>query len=165
MKYPLDRICIKSGVYCSSCQYKIDSGIVSEDDLEVLKALVNLEDELKFLRKGEYIKSIDLGNEVVVLLKDNFEDEELSILSKQLSSILEKRVKVIEYTNDLKKLVEQIIMPAILLGINKIWLPNGEEILNIRVPRRDRRYLARSKEQYEMLIEKISGIKARIVFE
>ncbi|MEM4934195.1 MAG: transcription elongation factor, partial [Desulfurococcaceae archaeon] len=90
---------------------------------------------------------------------------EIATLEKELSSSIGKRVKVVEYTSDLKKLIEQIIAPASLLGVNKIWLPTGEEMINIRISRRDRKYLARSKEQYELLIERISGTKAKIIFE
>ncbi|MEM0044693.1 MAG: transcription elongation factor [Desulfurococcaceae archaeon] len=165
MKYPLDKICIKSGVFCPSCQRKIESGAVTVDDIEVLKALINLEDKLKFLKKGEYLRSLSIADEVVVLVKNGFEGVEIATLEKELSSSIGKRVKVVEYTSDLKKLIEQIIAPASLLGVNKIWLPTGEEMINIRISRRDRKYLARSKEQYELLIERISGTKAKIIFE
>ncbi|MEM0001517.1 MAG: transcription elongation factor [Desulfurococcaceae archaeon] len=165
MKYPLDKICVKSGVFCPSCQRKIESGVVTSDDIKVLQALVNLEEKLKFLKKGEYVKSIDLGEYMVVLIKNGFEQVELAMLEKELSDIIGKRIKVIEHVSDLKKLIEQIIAPASLLGINKIWLPTGEEIVSVRISRRDRKYIAKNKDQYEELIEKISGIKARIVFE
>jgi len=166
LKYPLDKICIKSGVFCPSCQRKIESSAVSEDDVRVLRALINLEEKLKFLgRKGEYVKSINLINEIIVLVKDGFETTEITTLEKELSNYMDKKVRVIEYASDLKRLIEQIVAPASLLGINKIWLPTGEEIINIRVSRKDRKYLAKSKEQYETLIEKISGMKAKIVFE
>jgi hypothetical protein len=139
--------------------------VVTSSDIRILQALVNLEDKLKFLKKGEYVKSIDLGEYVVVLIKDGFEQVEIATLGKELSDAIGKRVKVIEYMSDLKKLIEQIIAPASLLGINKIWLPTGEEIVSVRISRRDRRFIAKNKDEYEELIEKISGIKARIVFE
>ncbi|MEM4717153.1 MAG: transcription elongation factor [Desulfurococcaceae archaeon] len=165
MKYPLDKVCVKSGVFCSSCQRKIEAGIVSEDDIQVLRALVNLENKLKFLKKGEYVKSINIGEESVVLVRDEFDQSEIDILEKELSNLMDRKVKVIEYVNDLKKLIEQIISPATLLGLNKIWLPTGEEIINVRISARDRRIIGKNRELYEQLIEKISGLKTRIVFE
>lgn len=165
MKYPLDKICIKSGVFCPSCQRKIEANLVTEDDLLVLRALVGLEDKLKLLKKGEYIKSISLNDEIFIMLKDGFEEEEILALEREVSTIIGKKVKIIEHTNDLKRLIEQIIAPASLLGINRVWLPNGEEVLSIRVSRRDRRYLAKLKEQYESLIQRISGARSKIIFE
>lgn len=166
LKYPLDKICVKSGIYCQSCQRKIENGVVGEDDIQVMRALINLEDKLRFLlKKGEFVKSVFIDDEAVVLLRDGFELNELTTLEKELSHVLGRKIKILEYTNDMKKLVEQLIAPASPLGINKIWLPTGEEVLNIRVSRREKKYLLRTKEQYENLIEKISGVKVKIVFE
>ena len=165
MKYPLDRICIKSGVYCPHCQQKIESGIVEREELKVLKALVNLEDKLKFLKKGEYVKSISVGEDVYIFVKDEFNPEELSTLEHELSRELSKRVRVIEYTHDLRSLIEQILYPATITSINRVWLPDGTEVLSIRVSRKDKRHLASLKEQFELLIEKMSGIKTRLAFD
>ncbi len=164
LKYPLDRICIKSGVYCPSCQRKIDAGEVSSEDLEVLRVLVELEDKLKFLRKGEYVKTAAISDVAVVFIKNGFEVDERRVLEEELSLHLGKKVKVVEYTNDLKKLVEQLIYPATLYGINRVWIPDGSELLNIRVSKRDRKFL-KNKEEYEKLIEKISNAKVKIIFE
>lgn len=164
MKYPLDKICIKSGLYCPSCQRKLDSGEVASDEVEVLKALIELEDELKFLKKGEYVKSVSIGDKTIVFIKDEFTIDERRKLEEELSQVLGKRVRVVEHTNDLKKLVEQILYPATLYGINRVWIPDGSEIINIRVSRKDRR-LIKEKEEYEKLIEKISSAKVRITFE
>jgi len=165
LKYPLDRICIKSGVYCSHCQQKIESGLVDKLELDVLKALVDLEDKLKFLKKGEYVKSIYLNSEVYVFVKSEFDSSELNTLEHELSKTLGRRVRVIEYIPDLRKLVEQILHPATIISLNRVWLPNGTEVLNIRVSRKDRKHLAPFKEQIEVLIEKISNIRTRITFD
>jgi transcription antitermination factor NusA-like protein len=165
LKYPLDKICIKSGIYCSHCQYKIESKVVEKEELEILRALVELEERLKFLKKGEYVKSIHIDDEVFVFIRDSFETSELSILEHELSKEIHKRVKVIEYIPDLRRLVEQIMYPATVMGINRVWIPDGTEILNIRVSRRDRKHFIHAREHYEALIEKVSGIKTRIIFE
>ncbi|MEM4732411.1 MAG: transcription elongation factor, partial [Desulfurococcaceae archaeon] len=104
MKYPLDKICIKSGVYCSSCQRKIDSGEVTSDDIEVLKALIELEDKLKFMKKGEFIKAVNLKDKSIVFVRNEFTVEEKKQLEEELSSLLGKKVRVVEYIGDLKKL-------------------------------------------------------------
>jgi transcription antitermination factor NusA-like protein len=165
LKYPLDRICIKSGVYCPHCQQKIEGGIVDRSELDVLRTLVTLEDKLKFLKKGEYVRSVQLSNDIYVFVKDGFEPAELSTLEHELSRELGKRVRVIEYVPDSRRLIEQIFYPAQIAGINRVWLPDGSEILNIRISRRDRKWIEPNKDQYERLIEKIIGIKTRITFD
>ncbi|ADV65392.1 transcription elongation factor [Desulfurococcus mucosus] len=165
MKYPLDRICVKSGVLCQSCQRKIESGLVGEDEVPVMKALIDLEDELKFLKKGEYVKSYRMSSQLVVMVRDGFEQEEISRLEEELSRRLDTRVKVIVETGEQKRLIERLLAPASLIGVNQVWLPGGIEVLNIRVSRRDRRIIERSKEEYEKLLSQLLGVEARIVFE
>ncbi|MEM1801488.1 MAG: transcription elongation factor, partial [Desulfurococcaceae archaeon] len=110
MKHILDKICVKSGVFCPSCQRKIESKIVDEDEIPVIRTLMDLEDELKFLsKKGEYIKSIITEDEIFVIIKNGFEMNEINILERNLTRELGKKVKVIESTGDTRKLIEKII--------------------------------------------------------
>lgn len=166
MKYPLDKICVKSGVLCPSCQRKVESGLVSEDDIGVMKSLMDVEEELKFLgRKGEYVRSIRGPDSTIIVLRGDFEISELQELEKALSDKLDTRVKVVVETGDAKKLVEQIIAPASLLGLNKVWLPTGVEIVNVRVPKRDMRFLGKRVGEYESILSKMLGVETHIVFE
>lgn len=166
MKYPLDKICVKSGVLCPSCQRKVESGLVNEDDIEVMRSLMDIEEGLKFLsRKGEYVRSIRGTDSTIIVLRGDFEVGELQELERALSEKLDTRVKVVIETGDAKKLVEQIIAPASLLGLNKVWLPTGAEIVNVRVPKRDMRYLGRKVGDYETILSKMLGVETRIVFE
>jgi transcription antitermination factor NusA-like protein len=164
LKIPLDRICVKSGVFCPSCQRKIETGVVTETDLKVLRELVNLEEKLKWLKKGEYVRSVETAEDLILLIKDGYEQNELLQLEKELESAFNKRVKIVEYVNDQKKIIEQIIAPASLLGVNKVWLPTGEEIITVRVSRRDRKFL-KNREQYESIIGQLLGVKVKIAFE
>jgi transcription antitermination factor NusA-like protein len=110
------------------------------------------------------VKTAAISDVAVVFIKNGFEVDERRVLEEELSLHLGKKVKVVEYTNDLKKLVEQLIYPATLYGINRVWIPDGSELLNIRVSKRDRKFL-KNKEEYEKLIEKISNAKVKIIFE
>lgn len=165
MKYPLDRICVKSGILCPSCQRKVETGVVSMDEVRVMKALMDLEDKHKILRKGEYVKSFNMGDQLILIVRNGVEQHELDEASKHLSKELDVKVKTIVETGDQRRLIEQVISPASLHGVNQVWLPDGTELVNVRVPRRDRRYLERNREVYEELITKLTGKKARIVFE
>lgn len=165
MKYPLDRICIKSGILCPSCQRKVEANVVSQDEIDVMRALMELEDKLKFLKNGEYVKSLKALNQAIVIVRGEFEPREIEQVEKELSDMLGTKAKVVIETGDPKKLIEQIIAPASLLGINKVWLPGGSEIINVRISRRDRKYLGKRIEEYEELLTKMLGSKTQIVFE
>ncbi len=165
MKYPLDKICVKSGILCPTCQRKVDTGIVDKNEIPIMKVLMELEDRLKELRRGEYIKSYDLNGLVIVLIRDHWEKEELEKISKELSNILRRRTKVVVYTNDKKHVVEQILYPATLLGMNTLWLPDGSEQIIVRVSRRDQRFIGGRKSLLEKLLADLLKKNVRIRFE
>ncbi|WP_448578137.1 transcription elongation factor [Thermosphaera sp.] len=165
MKYPLDRICVKSGILCPSCQRKVETGAVDIDEVKVMKALMDIEEKHKVLKSGEYVKSFMAGDQLILILRNGVEQGELEEVSKHLSRELDAKVKIIIETGDMRRLIEQVISPATLLGVNQVWLPDGSEIVNVRVPRRDRRYLERNRNTFEELIAKLTGRKARIIFE
>ncbi len=165
MKYPLDKICVKSGILCPTCQRKVDMGIVDKNEIPIMKALMGLEDKLKELRRGEYIKSYDLNGLVIVLIRDHWEKEEVEKISRELSNVLRRRTKVVVYTNDRKYLVEQILYPATLLGMNTLWLPDGTEQIIVRVSRRDQRFIGGRKSLLEKLLADLLKKNVRIRFE
>ncbi len=165
MKYPLDKICVKSGILCPTCQRKVDTGIVGEYEIPIMKALMELEDEMKELRKGEYVKAYDLGDTVIVVVKGIDDPMEREKISKRLSSKLRKKAKIVNYTPDKKQLVEQIISPATLLGLNTLWLPDGSEQVIIRIPRREQRFIRNKQKKLEELLEKILGKPVKFRFE
>jgi len=165
VKYPLDRICVKSGVLCPNCQRKVDSGEVSREEIPIMKALMELEEEIKELRKGNYVKSFDFGDEVIVILRGEWEESEIDKISKELSAKLGKNVKILLEGEGVKKLMEQLLYPASILGINTLWLPDGSEQMVIRLSKRDRKYLRGKEEKYKKFISAIVGKNIEITFE
>ncbi len=165
MKYPLDRICVKSGILCPNCQRKVDTGIVGKYEIPIMKALMELEDEMKELRKGEYVKAYEADNMVVIIVKGFDDYEELEKISKRLSGKLRKKVKLVNMVGDRKRLVEQVIAPATLLGLNTLWLPDGREEVIVRVPRREQRLIIGRKMKLEELLTRLLGTNVRIRFE
>ncbi len=165
MKYPLDRICVKSGILCPNCQRKVDTGIVGKYEIPIMKALMELEDEMKELRKGEYVKAYEVDNMVVIIVKGFDDYGELEKISKRLSGKLRKKVKLVNMVGDRKRLVEQVIAPATLLGLNTLWLPDGREEVIVRVPRREQRLIIGRKKKLEELLTKLLGTNVRIRFE
>uniref|UniRef100_A0A7C4NNC9 Transcription elongation factor n=1 Tax=Staphylothermus marinus TaxID=2280 RepID=A0A7C4NNC9_STAMA len=166
MKYPLDRLCIKSKLFCQSCLRKIESGFYDNVDLGVMGSLVDLEDSLKELKKGEYVKSYKVNDTYIVIVKNNFTKTELENLSREVSSRMNTKFRFIQDHGDKKKLVEQILQPYRVLGINTVYLPNGEEQYVIRIQGNGRKSRSRFPlEGYIKVAESILGKKVKFVFE
>ena len=167
MKYPLDRICVKSGILCPRCQRLVDTGVVKEYEIPIMKELILLEEsKYKELRqKGTYHKSYRSNNLVIVVVDGIGNPRILEKLSKELSSKLGLRVKVVERKGDQRLFIEQIVHPATLLGVNTLWLPDGTEQIVVRIYRRDYRIIGPRKEDYEKILGQIFGKAVRIRFE
>jgi hypothetical protein len=165
LKYPLDKICVKSGILCPNCQRKVDTGLVGKYEIPIMRAMIELEEEMKELRRGEYVKSYELNGLVIIIVKDHWERDEIDRISKRLSSKLKKRVKVVVDRGNKKELVEQILFPATLLGMNALWLPDGSEQIIVRVSRRDQRFIGGRKDKFEKLLGTLLNRNVMIRFE
>ena len=165
MRYPLDKICVKSGVLCPRCQRLVDTGVVGKYEIPIMKEMIELEEELKGLREGVYIKAYIRDNLVVVLVRGLRDRMLREKLNRELSARLKKRVRVVEKSGDIRDIIEQVIAPATLLGVNTLWMANGTEQIIVRVPRREHRFMADRLEAYEKILEEILGKPVKIRFE
>jgi len=164
VKYPLDRICVKSGIFCSICQRKLDSGEVGREEIDIIRTLIDLEEVHQEFRKGEYVKSYTVDNNVIIFLRNGWDYGDINKLTRSISSRLGKRVKIVQLTNDYRSLIEQVLSPVRVIGVNIVWLPDGTEQFSITIHKRDRRKLENVSE-WEKLLMKILGKTTRIRFE
>ncbi len=168
MKTPICTFCLKSGVLCSRCQEKVEKEEVSELDIKVAKHLVELEEHFSSLKDVKFVKAVESNNLVVIVVG---EGDIPSLIGpkgkiiKRLSDELGKKIRVIEETASLKKIIEDIIAPVSLLGVNTIWLPDGSNEKKVRVRQSESKKLPASTKILEKLIYDLTGEKVRFVFE
>ncbi len=155
MKIPLDTICVKTGILCPSCQRKVSSGIVKEYEVDVMRKLLELEDKLKELKQAEYVKSYDLGDLLVIVLKlPNWDKDMIRRLRQILSRELNRKVRVVVKGADPREMAAQLLIPLDVKGINIVWLPDGTQKYVIRVDKRGKRWPA-PKEGLESVLSEL----------
>ncbi len=173
VQIPLDYICVKSGVLCPRCQALVDSGAVGEHEVEVMRALIELEEKegLSILKKATYHKTYIVGDMYVVVMDLGIGTSvplftrHARVLEQKLQERLGRRVKVIPKANDVRGLAAFLLYPARVMGVNTLWLPDGSIEYVIRVSRRDQRFLAGRKEEYEKILSELLGKRTRIRIE
>ncbi len=158
MRIPLDTICVKTGVLCPSCQRKVDEGVVSPIEVDIMRVLLNLENEIKELRDATYEKTYQVDNTLIVVLKTKEASNELAkrirqALVRELGREYRIRV-VLKSTDDPKQIVSQLLIPLTVRGINIVWLPDGTQKYVVNVKGSLRR-LAIPKEQVEKILSEI----------
>lgn len=166
MRIPLDTICVKSGVLCPRCKRLIDSGAYTRDEVDVMKAFLELEEDPnnKFLRDATYFKSYRIDSMIIVVIDvgDTIPQSMLVRLGRILGEKLGLRVRVIRRSQDIKVFLAQIFAPARIQGIDSVWTPDGDVQHIIRISRYDARVLPFKIDQLENLLTEIFNEVYRI---
>ncbi len=166
MRIPLDRVCVKSGLLCSSCQAKIDSGQYERWEVDVMRVLLDLEDRFRELRAASYRKSVKVGNVIYVVL------DGVSSLSRDLGRELQVRlsglgvreVQVITGASDPRSLLNSLLGGPVT-SLNTYYVPDGSVYYVARVPSDVRERLSGSEEGIRRSFKAVVGADLYIEYE
>jgi len=164
---PLCSFDLRTGIFCPRCSEKLERGLYSDLDVKVMKKLLELEKKIPKLQKAGYVKSVDGGDVVFIILREgslrDLDVKDLSELRKNLADDLEKPIRVVEDSPDPIRFIERAASPARVVAVNKIWLPDGSE--EVRVILDHERNLKISPESLMRVAEEVKKMKLSIDFE
>ncbi len=167
MEAPICNRCLASRVLCSSCSEKLRKGEISEIDIQVSREMFFLRKRIKDINHLKICKVLENKNSIVVLLGDGDLDKltgKVLAVVRTLSRRLNKRVRLVENTSNVKKLVEEFISPVKLLGLTVKFLPNNQEVYKIIISKEDMNKLPIKKEEIENFLKKITKKEFHIEF-
>ena len=78
---------------------------------------------------------------------------------------LGKKIRIIEDTDNEKKIIQDLIHPARLLGINIMYLPDGKKKYKLRIATGDEKKIPSTKTHLQTLISEFVNKKMEIIFE
>jgi len=165
MKTPVCDSDLKEGELCPQCRQKLSSGRITQLDFDVAQILYKINDRYN-ITNASFYKAIDLGRVVLILTHG----EVGLLIGKQgkvvseLSSALGKKVRIAEASGDVKKTIADIITPARLLGINKVF-HEGREIMKVRIAREDIVYLPLDINSLEKVLRSLLEDDVKLSFE
>ena len=167
MKGPFCNFCLQTGILCGKCQSLIDSGELTNVDITVAMELNKLEQKYNELKDVTFFRAVEVGSLIVVLVGES----DLPVILghrgkiiKELEQNLKKKIRVLETSSSTGKMVEDLLAPAEIAGINTIWLPDGTKVKKVRV-RGQPRKLPASVDTLEDVVQKLTNEPIRIVFE
>jgi transcription antitermination factor NusA-like protein len=115
------------------------------------------------------VKSYDLGNLLVVVLKmDNWDTELVRRVRQALSKALDRKVRVIIKTPEPREVASQLLIPLTVRGVNVVWLPDGTQKYVVRISKGFSRRgpkLPASKEELERVLSDVLGAPIEIRFD
>ena len=165
MKTPICDADLRKGELCQDCRGKLSSGKISELDVEVAKILFGINERYN-ITNASFVKAIDLGRVVLILTQG----EVGLLIGKQgkivaeISDALGKKVRIAEMQGDVKKTIADIIMPARLLGINRVF-HEGREVTRVRLSKADLTHLPLDLSSLERVLKSLLEDEVKISFE
>ncbi|MEX2682822.1 MAG: hypothetical protein Q6373_014625 [Candidatus Sigynarchaeota archaeon] len=171
--------CAKGSVLCESCQERLESGELTNLDIDISEILLEIEEanpDIK-LSEASFFKSIEL-DKMTILVIGKGETEIFKPLIKKLQKELQlPRIEFLEKSKEssdlkakvsekeLKNIVNDFVKPGKLVGINKLFLPTGDDEYKARVQIKQSDRLPLSKSNLEKLIKELTNTIVRIEIE
>jgi transcription antitermination factor NusA-like protein len=165
---PACKTCVNSGFLCSSCQKKLDTGTLTQFELDLAKDLLVLEEEDKFgfLKSISFFQAIDFEDVVIFVVGKK---DKIKITQKLIKWIKETyevdELIFIEQTKNPRAALESLIAPSKLVSLNEIFLATGDIEFKGVISKKDQDILLFTKEELEELILELTGKTIRIEFE
>lgn len=153
---------------CPGCTAKIKDGDLNDNDLEIAKELYRLSQDNKAIKDVKFNRSLNVGNMIIILVESG---EIGSIIGKGgnvirgLSKKLNKKIRVIEESKDIKKVASDLLYPAKVYGINIVYMPDGTIIKRLRLGKEFERKLPIPIKNVKEILLLITGESVDVVFE
>lgn len=135
-------------------------------DVEVTDALLNIATGKmeEVLRNVEYVKSYEIGDLVIVVLKGvkALPRAVIQQIEHDLERALNKRVRIVERGVNINELATQLASPARILTISTSWLPDGTTETIVRIARSELKRLPFKPGELAKVLSQISGTNIRV---
>ncbi len=169
--------CAKSdGMLCESCQGRLEIGELSNLDIDIAEILLEIEEanpDMK-LSEASFFKSIELDKMTILVIGKGETEVFKPFIRKLLKELQLTRIEFIEKSKEssdlktrisekeLKNVVNDFVKPGKLVGINKLFLPTGDDEYKARVQIRQNERLPLSKANLEKIIKELTNTIVKI---
>ena len=149
---------------CPECTKKVEEGDVKQCELDMVRAVEMCKPEFKSLRKLEMEKVFDLGEVTFVIVPKHHGGKIIGKDAQVITALCEvtqRRLRILERGTDDHKIIQAVISPVKLLGVNVTYTKEGETF-KIRVPKHELKKLPMPKEKATETISMFTGKEAEI---
>jgi len=162
MSLPICDMCAKTGVLCNVCEKKLESGNISEIDVEISRILSTCDDA-----DFGFDRAIELEGAVIILAKKPDANKLInsgSIINTVSNELCINNVKVISVGSVIET-IRGLIAPARVIGVNKVFKKDGSTGQRVRVDIRDKNKIKIEVDELKDLISNLSESDVDIIFE
>jgi len=122
-------------VLCRTCEAKLKSGSITQDDIDAAKKLINLADRNQEINKFTLVRGTRVNGDFVLVLRG----QDVSVLrgNQELTSKIEKemgeKVWFVEAEASDRRFIETLFHPNKVLSVNFFWLPEANKLTKVVV--------------------------------
>ena len=120
---------------CRTCEAKLKSGSITQDDIDAAKKLINLADRNQEINKFTLVRGTRVNGDFVLVLRG----QDVSVLrgNQELTSKIEKemgdKVWFVEAEASDRRFIESLFHPVKVLSVNFFWLPGANKLTKVVV--------------------------------
>lgn len=146
----------------------MDNGEITVFDVEITREFVELEKQHSFLKDVSFNRVIDYGDFAIFIVGPG-DKNRLEVHTEILEHFKQKfeieNIQLVEFSKKLSTFVENLIVPAKLLGFDELFLPMGTTEYKARINKNSQDRLQLSVEDLEGLITELTGKTVAFSFE
>jgi transcription antitermination factor NusA-like protein len=152
LKTPICTFDAKSGVLCRTCEAKLVSGSISQDDVDASIKLIRLADRNQEINKFTLVRGTRVNGDFILVLRGH----DISAIRSdvELANKIEKemgqKVWFVETEASDRRFIESLFHPMKVLSVNFFWLPESNKLTKV--------IIAGEAESAEIDLEKIQRI-------
>jgi transcription antitermination factor NusA-like protein len=166
MQTPICEVCLKSNILCSGCQDKLNTGKISQKDVELSRYLYALSEKMRSIRDIKILKVVDCGT--LIIITGIGDAARLvgrgGVVVKKIAKDFKKSIRILEEAPSFKDFVENLLSPAPISGINTLY-KEDKEVYRVKIPSIQRNNVLITPEIFSQIISNFYNLKAEIVFE
>ena len=158
MKLPVCVFDLESDMLCNNCQDRLDRGEITKFDIEFSKWLMNRVKEYPPLENLDLRRAIRTSDRLLLVVKKK-NAQILTLLEPLIAEMKESfgEVMIFEQPIKLRRLVRSLIEPAIELGVNSLYLPDGSRESIVMLKDEDRERIQYSKDDLRVIVSAVLG--------
>ncbi|MBN2230931.1 MAG: hypothetical protein JW779_15195 [Candidatus Thorarchaeota archaeon] len=156
MRLPVCNFDLESDMLCPNCQAKLDRGEITKFDIEFSKWILEKEKEYPNLENLTLQRAAKAKGRIILVVKKSGK-EFLLAESALIEEITEQfgEVMVIEGPVKLRKVVREFISPAIEVGVNSLYSPDGTKESIVMLREEDRERIKFSTDELRVIVSAI----------
>lgn len=160
-------MCLKSGILCQGCENRLKEGRISELDIKISRTLFEIAQKHRGLEKINFKHAVSTSGLTILVVgkgEIRFAVGRGGKVVRELENKLQTKIRVIEEGTQTRKLAQDILTPAKVLGVNVLY-SGGKEEHRVRVPRTHSKRLPANVKGIQTLLTKLTNKNITVVFE